>query len=59
MDESRLARLETIVKEKDAHLEKLKAELTVVEKESFEYGRKLKNNCTPLLTADSKQEIEE
>lgn len=41
----KMSRLENILKEKTAHLEKLKNELSVLSKNSFDNSRKLKNNA--------------
>ena len=40
-----MSRLENIFKEKTAHLEKLKNELSVLTKSSIDNSRKLKNNA--------------
>ena len=41
----KMSRLENILKEKTAHLEKLKNELSVLTKNSLDNAKKLKNNA--------------
>ena len=46
----KMSRLEMILKEKNQHLDKLKAELSALTKTSLDNSKKLKNNGTCMFT---------